>query len=172
MARDRPSPSGERETVLTTVARGPVPRECSICAKTARHGRFLDRGTARDRPSPSGERETVLTTVARGPVPRDRPICAKTARQGRFLNRGPARDRPSPYGDENPSWPVARGPVPRECSLCAKTARQPRLSPRPRHGEGQALALREGEAFFIVARGASDATRASERVSTATLNKL
>ena len=35
-------------------------------------------------------------------------------------------------------------------------------------GEGQALALREGAAFFfIVARGPSDATRACERVSPA-----
>ena len=39
-------------------------------------------------------------------------------------------------------------------------------------GEGQALALREGAAFFIVARGPSDATRASERVSPATLGDL
>ena len=40
-------------------------------------------------------------------------------------------------------------------------------------GEGQALALREGKAFFfIVARGPSDATRASERVSPATLGDL
>ena len=41
-----------------------------------------------------------------------------------------------------PSWHVARGPVPRERSTCAKTARQPRPFSRPRHGEGQALALR------------------------------
>ena len=39
-------------------------------------------------------------------------------------------------------------------------------------GKGQALALREGAAFFIVARGPSDATRASERVSPATLGDL
>ena len=41
-----------------------------------------------------------------------------------------------------PSWPVARGPVPRDRSTRAKTARQPKPFSRPRHGEGQALALR------------------------------
>ena len=39
-------------------------------------------------------------------------------------------------------------------------------------GEGQALALREGEAFFHRSAGASDATRAGERVSPATLGDL
>ena len=36
MARDRPSPYGERETASSTVARGPVPRDRSIYAKTER----------------------------------------------------------------------------------------------------------------------------------------
>ena len=38
---------------------------------------------------------------------------------------------------------------------------------RANDGEGQALALREGKAFFTAARRPSDATRASERVSPA-----
>ena len=41
-----------------------------------------------------------------------------------------------------PPWPVARGPVPRERSTYAENARRPKPFPRPRHGEGQALALR------------------------------
>ena len=39
------------------------------------------------------------------------------------------------------------------------------MSSRPQHGEGQALALREGAAFFHRSAGPSDATRASKRVS-------
>ena len=39
-------------------------------------------------------------------------------------------------------------------------------------GEGQALALREGKRFFHRSAGASDATRASERVSPAPLSDL
>ena len=52
---------------------------------------------------------------------------------------------------------VARGPVPRERSGKPKTIRNPsprRFLSRPLLGEGQALALREGKAFFFpVARG-------------------
>ena len=67
-----------------------------------------------------------------------------------------------------PSGPAARGPVPRDRPICAKTARQPRPFPRPRHGEGQALALRAAAHFFRSA-GPSDAIRASERVSPASV---
>ena len=45
MARDRPSPYGETEAALHTVARGPVPREA-----------WAHRDMARDRPSPYGKR--------------------------------------------------------------------------------------------------------------------
>ena len=39
MARDRPSPYGERETALHTVARGPVPRDRPTRAKNAHRPR-------------------------------------------------------------------------------------------------------------------------------------
>ena len=78
MARDRPSPYGETETALHTVARGPSPairageRVSPASARPtqkthANQSRFPDRGTARDRPSPYGGREAALKTVARGP---------------------------------------------------------------------------------------------------------
>ena len=48
------------------------------------------------------------------------------------------------------------------------TGPRPTVKAAIKPGEGQALALREGVAFFfIVARGPSDATRACERVSLA-----
>ena len=47
------------------------------------------------------------------------------------------------------------------------TGPRPTVKAAIKPGEGQALALREGKRFFIVARGPSDATRASERVSLA-----
>ena len=53
-----------------------------------------------------------------------------------------------------PSGPVARGPVPRERTIYAKNARQPTPFPRPRHGEGQALALRYKARFFNRSAGA------------------
>ena len=81
-----------------------------------------------------------------------------------LVDRSMARDRPSPYGEggrfstKNPPVTVARGPVPRE-RWNARTMARDRPSP---YGEGQAL-------FFIVARGPSDAIRASERVSPASV---
>ena len=87
-----------------------------------------------------------------------------------------ARDRPSPYG-EGGRVTVARGPVPRDLSTAAENARRqsPRMfaaqpgawrgtGPRPtvkaaiKHGEGQALALREGRRFFTLSRGPVPAT--------------
>ena len=50
---------------------------------------------------------------------------------------------------------VARGTGPRDRSTCAKNARQPKpFSSRPRHGEGQALALRYAARFFHRSAGA------------------
>ena len=43
---------------------------------------------------------------------------------------------------EAASSTVARGPVPRDRPTYAKTERQPKPFSQPRHGEGQALALR------------------------------
>ena len=109
-ARDRPSPYGERETVLQTVARGPVPRD-----------RWIVQGMAMACPSPYGERETVLQTVARGPVPRDRSICAKTARQ------------PKPFSVPIEAW---RGPVPRPTvkgAVLGSVARVPCLVRKNKH---------------------------------------
>ena len=147
MARDRPSPYGERETALHTVARGPSDairaseRVSPAIARPARKPnanqcRFLDRGMARDRPSPYGETETALQTVARGPVPRERTTYAKTAPANAVsrADRGTARDRPSPHAEgdvlrlRNPHDTVARGPVPRE-RWNARTMARDRPSP-------------------------------------------
>ena len=97
MARDRPSPYGERGRFLScSRSAGPLgchtriregfPRALSTAAENARSPEATDvccsaRCMARDRPSPYGERG-LFFTVARGPVPRDRCM---------------ARDRPSPY---------------------------------------------------------------------------
>ena len=94
--------------------------------------------------------------------------------------RSPARvetcegPRPPVNGDDFLFLTVERGPVPRALSTFAENARSPettdgycsdwrmardRFSHRPtvkaaiKHGEGQALALRKGRRFFIVARG-------------------
>ena len=106
---------------------------------------------------------------------------------------------PKPYG-EGAFFVVARGPVPRElqrhdvcfplCSLCSPDHKRVRIAWQvcqsfrrscPTRGGG--LTARRmardrpspyvnGRRFFIVARGPSDATRASERVSPATLSNL
>ena len=79
-----------------------------------------DRCMARDRPSHYGERgQFLIFSVARGPVPRDLSTSAKNARNPETTDvcchdRCMARDRPSPYGKR-----------------------------AIKHGEGQALALRE-----------------------------
>ena len=58
MARDRPPPYGDENPFLARSAgalachtrmREGFPRDRSICAKTARHGRFRARGMAKDR---------------------------------------------------------------------------------------------------------------------------
>ena len=96
---------------------------------------------ARDRPSPYGE-GVAFFIVARGPVPRDR-----------WIARTLARDRPSPYGEGVAFFIVARGPSdatraservsPASVRPTRKThADQGRFPFRPRHDEGQALALR------------------------------
>ena len=124
VARDTcPSPYGQ-EYRPWPVARGPVPRDRSICAKTIRSPEGPDgfchvRSMARDRPSPYGRErgfpptatKTATRTVARGPVPRDHSIRAKTVRSP----RGPRR-----------------------------------FLSRSQHGEGQALALRTGKGFSVI----------------------
>ena len=97
-------------------------------------------------------RSTPSWPVARGPVPRDRCLARRT-----------------------PSRPVARGPVPRERFvpeawrgklILARSAGAcpPRSLAYPRHGEGQALALREtGGVFFTVARGTGPRDRSGTR---------
>ena len=123
-----------RRTPSGPVARGPVPRDRTTCAKTARRPTPFPvpiearRGTG-PRPTVKG---TVLRPVARGPVPRDRSTRAKTARRPRPFpvpieaRRGTG---PRPTVKCTVLRPVARGPVPRDRSC----ARWP--------GEGQALAL-------------------------------
>ena len=122
---------------------------------------------ARDRPSPYGKQRHHPLTVARGPVPRE---------------RGTAKDRPSPYGK---SWRypiiVARGPVPRDRCLHQSSVGQERLL-LTRSGAGapelqkccsaDSMARDRPSPYgkswrypITVARGPSDATRASERVS-------
>ena len=77
---------------------------------------------------------------------------------GTRVRDGMARDRPSPYGDETPFLARSAGACPPR-SLDLRENRTPRPFPRPRHGEGQALALREGAAFFFTAaRGPGPAT--------------
>ena len=72
--------------------------------------------------------------------------------------RAMARDRPSPYGERELFSARSAGACPPRALGCA------------RHGEAQALALRgkEGVIFFRSA-GPSDATRASEWVSPASV---
>ena len=157
MARDRPSPYGKGgRSAVKKMSRyrsaGALGCHTRIRAGFPRD-RSIDRGIARDRPSPYGERGVLLPrnrpySVARGPVPRDR-----------LIDRGIARDRPSPYGEGGRSA-VQKPSLFRSAGACP-----PRSFDRPRHSEGQALALRGGETFFHRSAGPSDATRASERVS-------
>ena len=76
----------------------------------------------------------LVVTVARGPVPRDLSTAAENARSPETTDvccsdRCMARDRPSPYGESG--------------------------NAAIKHSEGQALALREGAAFFHRSRGLS-----------------
>ena len=93
---DLKPPSGN---ATVTVARGPVPRECSIQTKNA------------------------TVTVARGPVPRNLSAETKNARSPETTDvychdRCMARDRPSPYGGRRGVLDtVVRGAVPRERSV-------------------------------------------------------
>ena len=145
-----PSPLGRRDLpgsmascqkkCHSTVARGPVPRERSV-----------DRSTARDRPSPYVKGDIFRprnppVTVARGPVPRECPV-----------DRSTARDRPSPYvkgnvfRPKNPPVTGSRGP---RMPHAHPSGFHPRMSGRPKHGEGQALALRARDGvFFTASRG-------------------
>ena len=89
-----------------------------------------------------------------------RVLCGAAAIDIKVLQTlGMARDRPSPYGERGRFFSCYRSAgacPPRSLDLCGKRP-QPRdhgcLRLRPVHGEGQALALRKGAAFFIVARG-------------------
>ena len=92
---------GRIETfALTTVARGPVPRDRRSARKSpAAQGRFLDRGMARDRPSPYGSRTPFLTRSA-GACPPRSSMCPIAWR-----GTGP---RPTMKGAV--LSPVARGP--------------------------------------------------------------
>ena len=83
-ARDRPSPYGDREAALQTVARGPVPRDRSIRVKNARRPKPFPRPRHGEGQALALRlTETALHTVSRGPVPRDRSTRAKTERQPR-----------------------------------------------------------------------------------------
>ena len=139
-----------------TRIRAGFPREFSVA-----------RSMARDRPSPYAEGGAVLrrrnppNTGARGPVPRERPVA-----------RSLARDRPSPYAEGG------RFSTQKPSQYCSAGACPPRTAGSPQPGEGQALALR-GRGRFSTQKpsqycsaGPSDATRASERVSPATLSDL
>ena len=110
-----------------TRIRAGFPRECPV-----------DLSMARDRPSPYGEGGCALT---------EKPSCYRSAgalgchtriRAGFPRDRCMARDRPSPYAEGG-------------CSLTKKPAcyrSAGACPPRSLPGEGQALALREGAAFF------------------------
>ena len=116
---------------------------------------------ARDRPSPYGERGRFLISYRSAG-----PLGCHTRRRAGF-----PRDL-SPFAEN------ARSPETTDVCCSDWRMARDRFSQRPtvkaaiKHGEGQALALRKGRRFFIVARGPSDATRASERVSSATLSDL
>ena len=166
MARDRSLPSlpyGE-EGFSPTVARGPVPRERkSTCFFIVARGpvprerkgtRFF---TVARGPVLRERKGARFFTVARGPVPRERWITRTMARdrslpsspyglEGLFsrVDRGMARDRPSPY-HEGGRFSTQKPSRSRSAGACP-----PRSSRRPRHGEGQALALRiRGVIFFL-----------------------
>ena len=117
MARDRPSPYGEKGRFLRcyrsagalggfhTRIRAGFPRDLSPYAENARSPEATDvycsdRCMARDRPSPYGEKGRFLRCY------RSAGACPP-----RSLNLGMARDRPSPYGESgNQAW---RGTGPR-----------------------------------------------------------
>ena len=100
-ARDRPSPYGEGEVALHTVARGPVPRARPARRTHAVPGCFpRDRCMARACPSPYGKTGRSQLPSRGGLSPAIvRPARRTHAAPGGFpLDRGTARDRPSPYG--------------------------------------------------------------------------
>ena len=93
----------------------------------------------RDRPTPYDEGGTVFRrrnphdTAARGPVPREHPVARSMAR-----GTGP---RPTMKGDRFSTQKPSRY---RSAGACP-----PRTAGRPRHGEGQALALRRRGSRFL-----------------------
>ena len=88
---------------------------------------------ARDRPSPYGKPRRYPLTVAWGPVPRERDMARETRSDARMeTSEGPSLTGPLAF------------PLHRSAGACP---------PRAWHGEGQALALREGKAFVSPLRG-------------------
>ena len=127
MARDRPSPYGEREAALDTVARGPVPRDRSICAKIVHRPRPFSSRSRHGEGQALALRaaETALDTVARGPVPRDRSTRAKIVHRPRTF--------PLPIGARRGTGPrpTVNGTLfHRDRPTCAKNARQPKAVSR------------------------------------------
>ena len=196
-ARDRSSGSPgperrmERRTSPWPVARGPVPRDRTRTPETSRIYKIHkiskiigagDCSSGAPAPERRMERRTSPWPVARGPVPRDRTRTPETSRiykihkiskiigAGDCSSGAPAPERRMER--RTSPWPVARGPVPRDRSTCAKNARRPKPFSQPRHGEGQALALRLTEtALQTVARGPVPRERTRENISSETLRR-
>ena len=153
MARDRPSPYGEKNAA-THVGRGPshATRACervSLAMRLAERPRHPCRSGSPD-PDPFGCRRTRTTELACTPPVGEKHLrlicCLQTKAGGLSCDRGTARDRPSPYGAARQgvsSTGKSRAARPGGLSY-REIARGEtgRFLLRPRHGEGQALALR------------------------------
>ena len=184
MARDRPSPYGEggaapRKNAPEYRSAGDRPPRSLECANA-----LIGPGMARDRPSPYGEgggapRKNAPAYRSAGACPPRSPDLRENRTQPNIfrVDRSMARDRPSPYG-EGGAAPRKNASEYRSAGACPPRSFDLRENRPPtnaifRADRGMARdrpsPYGEGRRFFTVARGPSDATRASERVSPASI---
>ena len=116
--------------------------QCFVCG-----GQLGDRREKNASSGPLGPRDKPFRARSAGACPPRAHTCPSDRSSG-----APAPERR--MAKRTPSGPVARGPVPRDLSTRTEIARQPTPFPRPRHGEGQALALRYKGRFFHRSAGA------------------
>ena len=143
-ARDRPSPYGKRHVFLSSRG-GLSPASVDLRENhpptNAVSSTEAWRGTG-PRPTVKGDGLVYRRAGAcppRSPDLRENCTPTQAVSLPTEARRGPV---PRPTVSGTLFFTVARGPVPRDRPTYAENARRQRPFPQPRHGEGQALALR------------------------------